>query len=228
LRSSIAAGDESAIAATSQVKGRSVSTQLESPLPATKNSKTKDAVAKGDETEATDAIALLEADHRKVEKLFAEAQDEEDPTRKAELVLQICTELMIHSTVEEELLYPACSAIEDQALVDEAYVEHDGAKVLIAELIAAEPEDDFYDAKVKVLSELIKHHVKEEEEPKEGLFAQARAADLDLDAIGAAIAARKEELMAEFADGDLPPPETRSYSGHELVQGEPLEEQEAA
>jgi hemerythrin superfamily protein len=170
-----------------------------------------------------DAIALLEADHRRVEGLFEQFEKAEKSDAKAALVLKICTELSIHATVEEELLYPACDGIDDEALIDEAYVEHDGAKVLISELMGSEPDDDFYDAKVKVLSELIKHHVKEEEAPGEGLFAQARDAEIDLAAMGKAIAARKEELKAKFAGGNLPPPTTRSYIGHELEQGEPVE-----
>jgi hypothetical protein len=178
--------------------------------------------AADNENDAADAIALLEADHRRVEALFGQFEKAHEADAKAALVLKICTELCIHATVEEELLYPACVDIEDEALIAEAYVEHDGAKVLISELMGSEPDDDFYDAKVKVLSELIKHHVKEEEEPS-GLFAQARDADIDLNAIGRAITARKEELKAKFAGGNLPPPETRSYTGHELVQGVPVE-----
>ena len=109
-------------------------------------------------------------------------------------------------------------------MLDEAYVEHDGAKVLIAELAQASPEDEFYDAKVKVLSELIKHHVKEEERPKEGVFAQAREAKLDLAGLAERLKTRKEQLMKEFKGGDdLPPPETRSYHGHKLVQSKPVE-----
>jgi len=171
-----------------------------------------------------DAIALLKADHRKVEDLFEQFEKAKDSKRKAALVKEICTELMVHSTIEEELLYPVChEAIKEEDLVDEAYVEHDGAKVLIAELLQSSPADHFYDAKVKVLSELIKHHVKEEEKPAEGLFAQARDAKIDLQAMGKQMAMRKEELTKQFAAGGLPPPETRSFTGHKLVQSEPME-----
>ena len=101
-----------------------------------------------------DAIALLKEDHRKVEDLFEKAEKARDEDRKKMLVQQICTELMIHSMVEEEIFYPACKGkIEDEDVLDEAYVEHDGAKVLIAELLDSEPDAEFYDAKVKVLSE---------------------------------------------------------------------------
>ena len=125
----------------------------------------------------------------------------------------------------KKILYPACQGkIKDEELVDEAYVEHDGAKVLIAELVQGSPADEFYDAKVKVLSELIKHHVKEEERPSDGLFAEVRAAGADVEELGARLSARKEELLAEFKDGaKLPPPETRSYKGHKLKQNVPVE-----
>lgn len=172
-----------------------------------------------------DAIALLKADHRKVEALFEKFESARGPERKQALVKEICTELSIHARIEEEIFYPACKGeIEEEDMLDEAYVEHDGAKVLIAELAQASPDDEFYDAKVKVLSELIKHHVKEEERPKEGVFAQAREAELDLAALGERLKTRKEQLMKEFGGGDnLPPPETRSYRGHKLVQSKPIE-----
>ena len=172
-----------------------------------------------------DAIALLKADHRKVEELFEKFESARGGERKQALVKEICTELSVHAKIEEEVFYPACKGkIEEEDMLDEAYVEHDGAKVLIAELAQASPDDEFYDAKVKVLSELIKHHVKEEERPREGVFAQAREAELDLAALGERLKARKEELMKEFDGGDnLPPPETRSYHGHKLVQSKPVE-----
>jgi hypothetical protein len=173
----------------------------------------------------SDAIALLKADHRKVEDLFEKFQHARGEDRKATLVRQICTELMVHATIEEEIFYPACKEkIEDEDVLDEAYVEHDGAKVLIAELLASAPDAEFYDAKVKVLSELIKHHVKEEEKRSEGLFAQARGAGLDVDSLGARLAARKKLLLESFRSEDaLPPPETRSYTGHDLKQGHPVQ-----
>jgi hemerythrin superfamily protein len=108
-----------------------------------------------------DAIALLKADHRKVEELFEKFESARGEATKQKLAQQICMELSIHARIEEEIFYPACTGqIEDTELLDEAYVEHDGAKVLIAEIVASEPSDQFYDAKVKVLSEQIKHHVK--------------------------------------------------------------------
>jgi hypothetical protein len=171
-----------------------------------------------------DAIALLKEDHRKVEKLFESFEKAHDEERKRSLVQQICTELVIHAIVEEEILYPAAKGeIEDEDLLEESYVEHDGAKVLIAELLDSEPDAEFYDAKVTVLSEMIKHHVKEEEKRSEGLFAQVKAAGLDVEALGQRIMERKEELMKQFAGGNLPPPQTRSFTGHKLVQAEPVE-----
>ena len=172
-----------------------------------------------------DAIALLKSDHRKVEELFEKFESARGAARKQALVKEICTELSVHATIEEEIFYPACKGeIEEQDMLDEAYVEHDGAKVLIAELAEASPDDEFYDAKVKVLSEMIKHHVKEEERPAEGVFAQAREAGLDLDALGERLKARKEQLMKKFEGGaSLPPPETRSFHGHKLVQSKPVE-----
>lgn len=122
-----------------------------------------------------DAIALLKADHRTVEDLFEQFEKATAASRKKTLATQICTELTIHTMIEEEIFYPALRGkIEDDRL-DEAYVEHDGAKMLIAQIAAGSPEDDFYDAKVKVLSEEITHHVHEEEMRQEGMFSQARA-----------------------------------------------------
>ncbi|MFZ5781359.1 MAG: hemerythrin domain-containing protein [Pseudomonadota bacterium] len=169
-----------------------------------------------------DAIALLKEDHRKVEDLFEKFEKAHGEERKAALVKQICTELSIHTMIEEEIFYPACKGqIEDEDILEESYVEHDGAKVLLAELMEGSPDSEFYDAKVMVLSEMIKHHVKEEEKRSEGLFAQAKAAGLDIEALGERLKARKTELMDEFADR-LPPPQTRSFTGHKLVQSEPV------
>lgn len=164
-------------------------------------------------TSAPDAIALLKADHRKVEGLFEDFEKASNSTKKAALVRQICTELTVHTKIEEEIFYPACRGkIEDDTL-DEAYVEHDGAKMLIAELMDGAPDDAFYDAKVKVLSEEIKHHVKEEEARSEGMFAQAREAGLDMDALGDAMRARKAKLIAEFKVDGLPIQQTHSMKG---------------
>src|ERR1700744_3671594 len=107
-------------------------------------------------------------------------------------------ELTVHTRIEEDVFYPACEGAVEEDKLQEAYVEHDSAKVLIAEIEAGRPDDAFYDAKVKVLSEEIEHHVKEEEQRVEGIFAQARKAGLDLDALGEKLAAEKEQLMAAY------------------------------
>jgi hypothetical protein len=153
----------------------------------------------------TDAIALLKADHRKVEQLFASFEEASGASRKEKLAREICTELKIHTMIEEEIFYPAFEGKIEQDLLDEALVEHDGAKVLVNDIEAGGPDEDFYDAKVKVLQEQIEHHVKEEEKPAEGMFAQCRRADVDLVQLRDLMLARKEELTAQAEAGGLPP-----------------------
>jgi hypothetical protein len=170
-----------------------------------------------------DAIALLKADHRKVEDLFDKFEKAKGADRKKALAEEICMELSIHATIEEEIFYPACKGKVEEDLLSESYVEHDGAKVMIAELLGSSPDDEFYDAKMSVLSEEIKHHVREEEKPGEGVFAQARAAGLDMDALGDKLLARKEQLMAKFKAEGLPAPTTRSFTGHKLQQGHTMD-----
>ena len=157
-----------------------------------------------------DAIALLKADHRKVEDLFAKFEAATAGDRKKALADQICMELTIHAKIEEDIFYPACEGAVEEALLKEAYVEHDGAKVLIAEIEAGGPDDDYYEAKVKVLSEQIEHHVEEEEKRMEGMFAQARHAGLDMDALGDQLRARKETLVAEYSQR-LPRPTPTTF-----------------
>ncbi len=174
--------------------------------------------------EKMDAVALLKADHRKVEALFAKFEKAKDGKTKKALATEICTELTVHATIEEEIFYPACRDAVEEDLRTEAYVEHDGAKVLIAELANSDPDNEFYDAKMTVLSEQIKHHVKEEEKPGEGFFAQARKGDVDMDALGEQLATRKAELLTAIKSNGLPPPETRSFTGHKIKQGAPVVE----
>nr|WP_047166529.1 hemerythrin domain-containing protein [Sphingomonas sp. Y57] len=156
------------------------------------------------EREYTDAIALLKADHRKVEALFEQFEKSRSATSKGKICRQICTELKIHTMIEEEIFYPALRGKIEEDTLDEAYVEHDGAKVLINDLESAEPDADFYDAKVKVLSEDVKHHVREEERPKEGMFAQARETGVDLVELRDRMMARKQELLAQAEASGLP------------------------
>jgi hemerythrin superfamily protein len=175
-----------------------------------------------------DAIALLKADHRRVEDLFAKFEAAKGAASKQTLVRQICTELSAHTVIEEEIFYPACRGQVEDGLLNEGYVEHDGGKVLIAELLASAPNEEFYDAKVKVLSEQIEHHVHEEERRSDGIFFQARAAGLDMDELGNRLMARKEAIVAEYKTSGIPAPETRTFTGHTLEQGEPLGENNGA
>jgi hypothetical protein len=170
-----------------------------------------------------DAVALLKADHRKVEDLFEKFQKARDTQRKQALVKEICTELCIHTIIEEEIFYPACTGQVEDDTVNEAYVEHDGAKVLVAELLASTPDNEFYEAKVTVLSEDIKHHVKEEEKRAEGMLAQAKEAGLDLEGLGERLQARKQELLEQIESEGLPPIQTRSFTGHKLKQSQPVD-----
>ena len=160
-----------------------------------------------------DAIALLKADHRAVEALFEKFEGAKGDGAKEKIARQICLELTVHAQIEEEIFYPACEGKVEEDLLKEAYVEHDGAKVLIAEIEAGGPDDEFYDAKVKVLSEEIQHHVEEEEKRVEGMFAQARKAGLDMDELGARMAAAKEQLMAAYKSGGTPRPELTTMQG---------------
>ena len=160
----------------------------------------------------TDAIALLKADHRKIEDLFASYEAAKGDGKKKALAEEICMELTIHAKIEEDVFYPACEGVVEEDLLNEAYVEHDGAKVLIAEIEAGGPDEKFYDAKVKVLSEMIEHHVKEEEMRVEGMFSQARKGGLDMVALGARMAAEKKNLMAAYKSGGTPKPETTTLN----------------
>ncbi|MEO6360595.1 MAG: hemerythrin domain-containing protein [Sphingomicrobium sp.] len=154
-----------------------------------------------------DAVALLKKDHREVEELFAQYEKASGDGRKEKIAKQICLELTVHAKIEEEIFYPACEGKIEEDLLKEAYVEHDGAKVLMAEIEAGGPGDEYYDAKVKVLQEQIEHHVEEEEKRMEGMFAQAKKAGLDMDALGEQMAARKAELLEQYKATGLPKPE---------------------
>ena len=153
----------------------------------------------------TDAIALLKADHREVEGLFKKFQNASGQERKWLLAQQICNELKIHSMIEEEIFYPTFEGQVDDDLYHEAYVEHDGAKVLINDIMASGGEGEFFEAKVTVLCEEIQHHVQEEEKPGEGFFAQARATGIDMVELRDRMMTRKEELMAQAESEGLPP-----------------------
>jgi hemerythrin superfamily protein len=164
-----------------------------------------------------DAIGLLKADHRQVEGWFAEFEGTRSDRRKQELAEKICKALKVHTQIEEEIFYPAfLEASGDKDMHHEAEVEHNGAKRLIAEIEASGPDDDYFDAKVSVLSEMIKHHVKEEEQ-RGGMFAEARQSGMDLKALGEQLKARKDELMSQGM-----PARGRGGLGRRLARAMPL------
>jgi len=177
-----------------------------------KASTSPNAAGEGGKKGKTDAISLLKSDHRKVEQLFEQYENSEDDDEKRKIVRQVCTELIVHTTLEEELFYPACREKDvDSELMDEAQVEHDGAKILIGDLLQNSPGDQYYDAKVKTLSEYINHHVGEEEQSRSGIFAKAQKAGVDIAALGEKIQARKTELMAQGEALSSQPPQLRSF-----------------
>ena len=163
------------------------------------------------ESKSQDAIALLKQDHRTVEDLFSNFEKASGEGRKQQLAERICLELSVHAAIEEEIFYPACEGKVEEDLLKESYVEHDAAKLLIAEISAGSGEgDEFFDAKVKVLQEEIEHHVEEEEKRLEGLFSQARKAGLDMDALGQQLAARKAELTETYKATGIPKPDLKT------------------
>ncbi len=145
---------------------------------------------------AQEATALLKADHKRVSELFDQYEKTRSNARKKTLVANICMELGIHAKAEEEIFYPAVkAALKDKEMVPEAIVEHASLKELMAQVEGKEPDGEMFDAKIKVLSEYVKHHVKEEETE---MFPKARKTKLDMKALGAEIAARKEALKATW------------------------------
>ena len=174
------------------------------------------------------AIELLMADHRKVEDLFEQYDSEkegDEGTRRA-IAQKICGELTVHATVEEEIFYPWLREnLDDMEMLEEAYVEHNGAKDLIAQIESAGEVDDVYNAKVKVLSEYIKHHVKEEEQE---IFPEVRDSKAELDELGQQMASRKGELMEELGltadseeddEGEQPAPPKKSNARESTQRG---------
>jgi hemerythrin-like domain-containing protein len=143
---------------------------------------------------AQEATALLRADHKLVSSLFSEYEKARSTSKKRGLVAQICTELTIHAQVEEEIFYPAVKrALKDKELIPEATVEHATLKELISQVEGKEPNGEMFDAKIKVLSEYVEHHVKEEQNE---IFPKAKASGLDMIELGEKLAERKEELQA--------------------------------
>ena len=165
-------------------------------MPATQTA-TQTTAARKSPPAFKDAIALLKADHEAVSELFAEYEKTRSIAKKKALVAEICTALSVHAQVEEEIFYPAVkAALKDKVLVPEANVEHAGVKDLINQLEGVEPDGEMYDAKVKVLSEYVKHHVKEEQNE---MFPKAKASSLDLVGLGAQIDQRKQALLSQAA-----------------------------
>jgi hemerythrin superfamily protein len=148
---------------------------------------------------APDAITLLKNDHREVEALFKDYEDAKGPATKQKIAERIAAALIVHTRIENEHFYPACEGKVEEADLKEAYVEHDAANVLIAEILASSKGDDFAEAKVKVLKEEIEHHVGEEERWLTGIFSQAKRHGVDMDALGATLADAKVRYEAEIA-----------------------------
>ena len=149
---------------------------------------------------ATGAVELLKEQHDKVKKAFKEFEklDREDTEKQQQLVQSVCEDLKVHTTLEEELFYPAArEAIDDEDILNEAQVEHETAKMLIEQLENMGPEDPNFHATFTVLGEYVVHHVKEEEGE---MFPQVKKTDLDLEELGARMRRRMEELMGEAAD----------------------------
>jgi hemerythrin superfamily protein len=154
----------------------------------------------------TDAIEMLKADHRAVKALFKKFAalkadgDTDNQEEKSSVVQEICTALTVHTAIEEEIFYPAVrKAIDDEALMDEALVEHASAKDLIVQLQEMDSEDDLYDAKVTVLGEQIDHHVQEEEGE---MFPEAKKSKVDTEELGSLMQGRRQELMSEMGSDD--------------------------
>ena len=145
-----------------------------------------------------EATALLRADHAEVQKLFDQFEKTRSDSKKGDLASEICKQLTVHAQIEEEIFYPAAREAlkaSDADMLDEAEVEHASAKQLIAEIESMKPGEDKFDAKVTVLGEYIRHHVKEEQNE---MFPKIKKTSLDLKAVGAQLATRKAELVAEL------------------------------
>ena len=166
-----------------------------------------------------DAIALLVGDHRKVAGLFKQFK-KAGGARKGKLAHEICLELSVHTTIEETIFYPAMRGKVEDDILDEAQVEHDTAKMIVADVLANRINSEFYDAKVTVLSELIKHHVKEEEQ-RGGLFTQARQSKVDLAALREKMEASKEALTAKYKRS-IPTPIVRALRKPKVKAGKPV------
>jgi hemerythrin superfamily protein len=171
--------------------------------PEVSRSESKRPTGAGQRSKSVDAVELLKADHKQVAEWFEQFERSRSDERKQALAQQICAALTVHAAIEEEIFYPVfLEATGETDLHHEAEVEHQGAKNLIAEIEASNPEDEYFDAKVTVLAELIRHHVTEEEQ-SDGMFAKARESEMNLDSLGEQLQARKEEIA------EVTPPQRR-------------------
>jgi hypothetical protein len=163
------------------------------------------------DSSTNDAVALLKDDHRRVEDLF-EHYETADEADKADIASTVCLELVIHTQLEEEIFYPACrEAFDDEEPLNEAAVEHDTAKILIGEIMRSDEDDQFCDARIKVLSQLIRTHVEEEERASDGIFAKAQQAGIDTADLARRLRERKQALQSEARAGELPLGELVSF-----------------
>lgn len=163
-----------------------------------KRSSARKSSSRSSARQPSDALALLRADHQAVQQLFQQFEKTRSEDRKAVLAEQICKELTVHAQIEEEIFYPAVrEAIRDEDLIDEATVEHQSAKDLIAQIESGGPQGELFDAKVKVLGEYINHHVREEQNE---MFPQVRKTKLDLKELGQRLQERKMALMEGGAE----------------------------
>ena len=153
-----------------------------------------------DELVGQDAVTLLSSDHAEVKQMFEEyrqlVQDNADDDRRDELAAEICSALTVHAEIEEDIFYPALrERLDDDLALDQAEVEHAIARDLIEQIVAMEPDDALFDARVLVLAEYVEHHVQEEESE---IFPQAEKSGIDLEELGAELAERRHELRAEL------------------------------
>jgi hypothetical protein len=169
---------------------------------ARKSARTRKKSARARKPAANDAISLLKSDHREVEKWFEEFESARSESRKQDLAQKICQALKVHTMIEHEIFYPAfLEATEEEDIHHEAEIEHDSAKKLIADIESSGPQDEYFDARVTVLAEMIKHHVNEEEK-RGGMFSKARESDMDLQTLGEQLAERKARLMGGAMESD--------------------------
>jgi hypothetical protein len=156
-------------------------------------------------TTTNDAVALLKADHRRIEALFERCREAANEDEKIEFATQIAAVVTVHTLIEEEIFYPGCAEKGvAPATLEQALVEHGGIKLLIEDLLRGIPGDEFYEATITVLREYLQHHIGEEEREGDGIFAKARKAGVDMSAMGQRLSVRREALLME--PGTFAPP----------------------